>query len=82
MICIKEALNKASASVFSANWASESALHDYKVNPEKIYTIPLGANLETIPYKEEVYGWIAERSHEKICQFLFLGINWKRKGWT
>ena len=50
----QRALDKASAAVFSAEWASRSALHDYRVNPQKVHTIPLGANLDKEPAQTEV----------------------------
>ena len=76
----QRALNKASAAVFSADWASQSALHDYDVPPEKIHTIPLGANINTVPSAEEVQLWIERRAKTDACRFLFLGVNWRRKG--
>jgi glycosyltransferase involved in cell wall biosynthesis len=75
----QDALDRAAAAVFSASWASDSALTDYHTPASKVYTIPLGANLKQEPSAAEVRQWIASRKHE-TCHFLFLGIDWRRKG--
>lgn len=76
----QRALNKASAAVFSAGWASESATKDYAVDPKKIFTIPFGANLSKEPSDSDVESWIAKRMQATTCRFLFLGVRWDRKG--
>lgn len=74
------ASKKATAAVFSATWASKSAMHDYSMEKDKVYTVPFGANLDLIPTNKQVEQWINERSLASTCNLLFLGINWKRKG--
>ncbi|HEV7333491.1 MAG TPA: glycosyltransferase family 4 protein [Flavisolibacter sp.] len=76
----QRALNKASAAVFSAGWASQSATKDYRVDPNKIFTIPFGANLREVPADTDVENWITKRSQATTCSFLFLGVRWERKG--
>lgn len=76
----RRALDRADAAVFSAKWASESAVREYQASPSKIFTIPFGANLMDLPDKEMVGKWIEERSQSDDCNFLFLGIDWQRKG--
>jgi glycosyltransferase involved in cell wall biosynthesis len=76
----KRALQRASAAVYSSMWASQSAIIDYKTPYSKIFTIPFGANLNQEPSVVDVEHWIAERSKAETCNFLFLGIDWKRKG--
>jgi len=76
----QNALEKAYAAVFSADWASKSAIRDYGISANKIHTIPLGANIEKAPDPELVTTWIKERSEKAVCTFLFLGIDWERKG--
>ena len=39
----------------------------------------MGANLDTVPTKIEVNGFIAKRNREE-CHLLFVGVDWKRKG--
>ena len=74
------ALNRAVAAVYSSKWASESAIVDYGIDSEKIFTIPFGANLSQAPENENVMEWISKRSKGEICNFLFLGVDWDRKG--
>ncbi|QJD96948.1 glycosyltransferase family 4 protein [Mucilaginibacter robiniae] len=76
----QKALNKVDAAVFSATWASNSALNDYQVRASKIHTIPLGANLDHAPAMQDVQAWINRRADDEICRFLFLGVVWERKG--
>lgn len=73
-------LDRSAAAVFCSSWASDSAITDYQVSPSKVYTIPFGANLSSIPDPENVEGWIRNRMKDESCQFLFLGIEWERKG--
>ncbi|MFD1256176.1 glycosyltransferase family 4 protein [Mucilaginibacter terrae] len=76
----QKALNRTDAAVFSADWASQSALNDYTVSPLKVHTIPLGANLKQPPAPALVNEWIAKRTQTDVCNLLFLGISWQRKG--
>lgn len=74
------ALNKSSAVVFSSAWAANSAFSEYSVLARKVYTIPFGANLVNIPAKSDVSAWIENRLLGGISSFLFLGVDWIRKG--
>ena len=73
-------LERAKFAIFSSAWAAKSAIDDYNTPASKVYTIPLGANLSSIPDAEGVKSWIADRSEKEVCSFLFLGIDWERKG--
>ncbi|MBC6609139.1 glycosyltransferase family 4 protein [Hymenobacter sp. BT188] len=75
------ALNKCSSAVFSATWASNSAIRDYQIDTDKVVTIPFGANLSTPPEKAKVLEYIDNRVKNETLNFLFLGADWKRKGW-
>lgn len=74
------ALKRAKAAIFSSDWASASAIRDYQATTEKVRTIPFGANLIEVPNFKEVKTFIEGRSRDSICQFLFLGVDWERKG--
>ncbi|WP_128543325.1 glycosyltransferase family 4 protein [Larkinella soli] len=76
------ALDRCASAVFSSEWASESARTDYRVEPGKVKTIPLGANLLTVPDADEVNGFIEKRSRSGQLNFLFFGKDYKRKGWA
>jgi glycosyltransferase involved in cell wall biosynthesis len=76
----QRSINKAAASVFSAEWASQSAIRDYGASPAKVFTISFGANLDPAPDEEDVAMWIQERTNSDRCNFVFIGTQWKRKG--
>jgi glycosyltransferase involved in cell wall biosynthesis len=76
----QRALDRVDAAVFSADWASQSALIDYGIQSSKVFTVPLGANLEQAPDAEKVNIWIADRVRNEVCNLLFLGVDWIRKG--
>lgn len=75
-----KALNRADAAIFSSAWASNSAINFYGKKASKVHTIPFGANLHFIPADDDVKIWIKNRRDSKKLQFLFLGIDWDRKG--
>jgi glycosyltransferase involved in cell wall biosynthesis len=74
------ALNNTTAAVFSADWATQSALNDYTTAASKVHTIPLGANLLNPPVAADARQWIANRAQSDVCELLFLGVVWERKG--
>ena len=76
----RRALLRADAAVFSSEWASKSAINDYSASPEKVFTIPLGANINHIPSNEEVGAWKTKRLESVECNLLFVGVDWERKG--
>lgn len=57
----------------------KSILNYYKLNPSKLEIVPLGANLDDIPSKNEVLNYIAQRNND-VCHLLFIGVDWYRKG--
>jgi len=79
-VMYQSALDRADAAVFSAAWASQSAKSDYNAASDKVYTIPLGANLTNAPDMQSVKEWIKKRADKEVCNFLFLGVDWERKG--
>jgi glycosyltransferase involved in cell wall biosynthesis len=75
----KSAVERTELAIFSSEWARQSLLENYRVDPSKVITIPFGANLEWDLSDAEVAGWIAGRSRE-VCELAFVGVNWERKG--
>ncbi len=73
------AFNRASACVFASNWAATSAIRDYNLNPDKVYVVPFGANLQHPPSLEKVKNDIISRDSGSI-KLLFIGVEWERKG--
>jgi glycosyltransferase involved in cell wall biosynthesis len=73
------ALNNCKFAIFTSEWAKQSAIDNYKVNPEKLIVIPFGANIKTNLDKNEI-DLIVENRCRNICKLLLFGNNWKRKG--
>jgi glycosyltransferase involved in cell wall biosynthesis len=71
---------RATAALASSEWARESACRDYNVPSSKVIVIPMGANLVDPPSKEEVAACIEERLSSRPIHFLFVGVEWGRKG--
>lgn len=75
----QRALDTCDLAIFSSDWAAQSAITDYKCNPEKVKVVPLGANIECELPQEEVKNRINNRSTD-TCKLLFVGVEWERKG--
>lgn len=75
----QQALDKCSLIIYSSEWAAQTAIRSYKVNPAKVKVIPFGANVECSLTSNEIKNIINNRSPE-ICKLLFLGVDWERKG--
>lgn len=75
----RRAMEKASAAIFTSDWAATSAIRDYGVDPAKVHVVPFGANLEDAPSFETICDAIASRPRRQ-CKLLFIGVDWDRKG--
>lgn len=71
----KLAFGKAANCMLTSDWAKRSAIADYHIPENKITVVPFGANLDVIPSVQEL-----KKEKNKICQLLFLGVEWERKG--
>lgn len=71
----KLAFEKASHYMLASEWTKQSAINDYHIAANEITVAPLGANLDRIPFVEEL-----KKEKNKTCQLLFLGVEWERKG--
>lgn len=67
------------AIIYSSDWAIESAINYYKVNPNKIYKITFASNLSKNASKSEVEKLVENRKFD-IVKLLFLAVDWERKG--
>ena len=69
----KKALKNATLNIFSSEWATNYAIHQYQISSEKVKTMKFGANLEvpkTYHFSKNLDGDIT---------FLFLAVDWQRK---
>ena len=69
----KLALQKSDFLIFSSNWAAKHAEDFYQIPKDKIEVIKFGSNT-TAPDK------IVEKDYSGEITFLFLGVEWERKG--
>ncbi|MBN2087437.1 glycosyltransferase family 4 protein [Candidatus Peregrinibacteria bacterium] len=81
--CVKECkktardtVQNADVLIYSSDWASESAIKDYQVDKNKVFTVPFGANLDVIPDVNV----IKKRNVSNTCNLLVFGYDWERKG--
>lgn len=71
----KLCFQKAAHCMLASRWTKTSAIEDYGIPESKASVVPLGANLGTIPGRE-----VLQMEKGSICQLLFLGVEWERKG--
>jgi glycosyltransferase involved in cell wall biosynthesis len=75
----QEALNRCELAIYSSDWAAETAIDNYRLDPNKVKVVPFGANLQCSRDTNEVEQIISRRLPNK-CKLLFVGIDWHRKG--
>lgn len=75
----KLALKKCTLAIYASDWAAQSAIRDYGADRLKVKVVPFGANIDYYPPQEIVRGIIDSRPRDK-CRFLFIGVEWERKG--
>ena len=69
------ALHNAKIILLPSQWAAQSAINDYKIDPAKVFTVPIGANFYGVaPVSFEGGKW------SDVCRLLFVGVDWERKG--
>ena len=71
----RRAFDNTTHCMLASDWAKRSAMNDYHIPENKITVQPLGANMDLIPAVTEL-----KKDKNKICQLLFLGVEWERKG--
>ncbi len=71
----KMALDRCALVFFSSEWAAQSAIYDYGIDPSKVEVLLFGANIENVPQAHEI-----EKSLSHPLQLLFIGKDWERKG--
>lgn len=72
----KRAIMNAKASIYASDWAAKDAISTYKAKPENIFVAKMGANIDNVPDKIT----IDKKLNKTVCNLLFLGRDWKRKG--
>lgn len=70
----QRAISNASINLLASHWAAESVVKDYGAPEDRVFVLPLGANIE--PDTK-----VASKAYEGgQLNILFSGVDWKRKG--
>jgi glycosyltransferase involved in cell wall biosynthesis len=75
----QSALSRSSVAFYSSEWAADSAVRMYSVDPAKVRVVPFGANVEWGFTINQVEDFISSRPSGS-CNMLFIGVDWARKG--
>jgi glycosyltransferase involved in cell wall biosynthesis len=73
------ALDRCSLAIYASDWAAQTAIAHYKVDPRKLRVVPFGPNRAEGNGAAEVEESI-QRRPASPCRLLFLGVDWERKG--
>lgn len=71
---------KARRSIYSSRWGAEQAAALYGTPPDTIEVIEMGANLPIHHTAADIDRFVDERLARPVWNFLWLGVNWIRKG--
>ena len=75
----QSALTNCFLAIYGSEWAAETAIKHYQIEPSKIKIVPYGANLEGNRTPEDIDNLLKSKSTQK-CNLLFFGIECYRKG--
>ena len=73
------ALSKCSLAIYASEWAANTAMQYYDVDPAKVKVVPFGANINVNRDLSEI-SRIVDNKNFDTCKLLFLGKDWHRKG--
>lgn len=65
--------------VFASQWGADRMVSVNGADPQKVRVIPYGANIEVPHGRGDVAQWAEERKYRPL-RFLFVGVDWNRKG--
>ncbi len=65
--------------LYASDWGAEWALKDTAADPAKVAVVPFGANIEITHTAAEVAQMAVLRGSSPV-RFLFVGVDWERKG--
>ncbi len=75
----RRSLSSCAAAIYSSDWAASTARDLYGVDPAKLLVVPFGPNIECRLTPADARRTVAAKSLE-VCNLLFLGVEWERKG--
>ena len=69
----RKLLNKYNTIIYSSEWAKQSAVSYYGIDPSKIHVVEFGANIpHPCDYQINI--------DTNVCNLVFIGRNWEKKG--
>ena len=74
------AIKNADLIFYTSEWARKSAIKTYGGEAAKILQVPVGANMVHAKTEAEIKELINKRRKKKEKNFLFIGVDWHRKG--
>jgi glycosyltransferase involved in cell wall biosynthesis len=72
------ALRRATAAIYSSEWAAKTAVDRHGATPEKLHVMPFGANVDDLPGDHEVRSLIHARPNDRL-RLLFVAADFTRK---
>lgn len=75
-----KAISNAALIFYASEWARQNALQKYNGNPQKIMQLEFGANLTYTRTAADIAMLVSNRSKKTKKNFLFIGVDWHRKG--
>nr|WP_275974004.1 glycosyltransferase family 4 protein [Argonema galeatum] len=75
----KSAFDRCKLVIFSSEWAAQTAIDIYGINPSKVKVVPWGANIECDRTLDDIQTIVDSRDSNP-CKLLFFGTQWERKG--
>ena len=75
----KLALESSQLAIYASDWAAESAINHYQIDPSKIHVVPFGSNFQYSLNQNELLTVLKQKSQNE-CHLLFIGVEWQRKG--
>ena len=75
----QSALSRCRLAIYSSEWAANTAMQNYHVDPAKVKVVPFGANIESHRQQTDIARIAASKTFD-VCKLLFVGVDWIRKG--
>jgi glycosyltransferase involved in cell wall biosynthesis len=75
----KAALERSRLAIYHSEWAAQSAIRAYGVNPDKVKVVAPGGNFDPRLSIDDVKAAIDLRATDR-CKLVLIGVDWDRKG--
>ncbi|MBN2148898.1 MAG: glycosyltransferase family 4 protein [Anaerolineales bacterium] len=73
------ALSKCRLAIYSSEWAADTAIQCYKVDPAKVKVVPFGANIDSNRDLDAIRDILSKKVFD-TCVLLLVGTDWYWKG--